>query len=341
MPTSPEFSENDKLYMRRALELAEYGAGHVSPNPMVGAVIVSPDGRIIGEGWHRRYGEGHAEVNAMASVKKSDQPLISQSTVYVTLEPCSHYGKTPPCAKLLIEKGVKEVVVGLVDPFAEVSGRGIRMLRDAGIKVRVGCLEDECRAINSRFLTAHSLKRPHITLKWAQTSDGYIASFDKKTGSLQPMQISNELSQIAVHRLRAVTDAIMVGTNTIITDNPRLDNRLAPGNSPRPVYFSSPRLPQKFNLQERNPIVLNSREGFEKELYAEHKITSLLVEGGATILKDFIAKGLYDIIRVETSPITLGDNKGLKAPELPAGLKLVNEERYGDNIVRYYAPCGK
>ena len=159
--------------MRRALQLARQGAGHTSPNPMVGAVIVAPDGTIIGEGWHRKCGEAHAEVNALASV--ADVRLLKDCTIYVTLEPCSHYGKTPPCASLLIERGIQHVVVGCLDPFEKVSGRGVAMLRDAGIEVEVGVLEQECRELNKRFMTAHTAGRPWVQLKWAQTADGYIA----------------------------------------------------------------------------------------------------------------------------------------------------------------------
>ena len=211
----------DEIYMRRALELAALGCGYVSPNPMVGAVIVGPDGRVIGEGWHRRYGGWHAEVNAVSSVRPSDEHLLEKSTIYVTLEPCSHYGKTPPCAELLVRKRFHRVVLGTIDPFAKVRGRGIAMLRDAGIEVRIGVLEPECRALNAHFFTAHENGRPYITLKWAQSADGYIGLAD---GS--PIRLSTPLTSVLVHRQRSLHDAILVGSGTMLSDHPRLDVRL-------------------------------------------------------------------------------------------------------------------
>lgn len=293
----------DEKYMRRALKLAALGAGHVSPNPMVGAVIVSPDGRIIGEGWHRKFGEAHAEVNAMRSVDKADLPLVSQSTVYVTLEPCSHYGKTPPCARMLCDSHVRRVVVGVGDPNPKVSGRGIAMLREAGIEVTDGCLERECRAINVRFFTSQIFKRPWILLKWAQTDLGAISHPD---GS--PLAISSPLTAALMHRERSLCDAILVGTNTLLADNPRLDTRLWPGRSPRPVIFKSKRLgnPEvrsRLKVFGRDPIVLdraNSLEVNMKLLVKEYGISSLMVEGGRKLLDNFISEGLYDRIRVET-----------------------------------------
>ena len=169
-----DFSAADRVYMARALQLARAGRGHVSPNPMVGAVIVSADGRIIGEGWHRRFGQGHAEVNAVASVAEADRPLLHSATIYVTLEPCSHYGKTPPCAKLLIDCGIGRVVIASGDPNPKVSGRGVAMLREAGIEVAEGLMADEARALNRPFMTAHTLRRPFVTLKWAQSADGFM-----------------------------------------------------------------------------------------------------------------------------------------------------------------------
>lgn len=292
----------DEKYMARALKLAAYGAGHVSPNPMVGCVITAPDGRIIGEGWHRRWGMAHAEVNAMNSVRDRDRHLIQESTVYVTLEPCSHYGKTPPCAGMLCERHVKRVVTGTTDPNPRVAGRGIQMLRDAGIEVTENVLRDECRAINVRFFTAQTLRRPWILLKWAETSDGLMANTDKS-----PLQISSPVSLTLMHAERAMCDAIMVGTDTLLNDNPSLNNRLWPGNSPRPVIFSSPRI--------KDPVVRASLKIFTKDpieldptfpltdnmnrLFEEYGITSLMVEGGRRLLDSFITAGLYDRIRTE------------------------------------------
>ena len=315
------FSAHDESMMRRAIQLARYGAGHTSPNPMVGAVICAPDGRIIGEGWHRRCGQAHAEVNAVASVAEVDRRLLPESTIYVTLEPCSHYGKTPPCAELLIRERLKRVVVGSLDPFPEVAGRGVEMIRRAGGEVEVGLLEEECRALNPRFLTAHTLKRPHILLKWAQSADGYIAP---KPG--EPRAIfSTPITSLAVHKLRSQSDAILVGVNTVIADNPRLDTRLWPGNDPRPVTMESDRLPADARIMAANPVMRRRGEtlpDFLSRLYREEKVTSLMVEGGEKVLSDFIRQGLYDEIRVEVSPGRIGE--GIKAPQLPTDISLTD-----------------
>lgn len=307
----------DKKYMRRALELARNGAGFVSPNPMVGAVIADPSGRIIGEGWHARYGGPHAEVNAVASVKPADLHLLPQSTIYVTLEPCSHYGKTPPCSKLLIEKGFKRVVIGMKDPFKEVSGRGIRMLREAGMEVIENVMEEECRELNRRFITAHTLGRPYIQLKWAQSADGFIAATDE-TGKAVPIKLSTPATLVAMHRERALADAIMVGTGTLLTDNPSLTVRLWPARrDPRPVIFRSPRLRPDLKVMQRDPVILDPDlllEDNMRKLYQEHGIISLMVEGGTHLLQSFIDEGLFDETRIEYSSAALG--KGIKAPVL-------------------------
>lgn len=292
----------DHIYMRRALQLAGYGAGHVSPNPMVGCVIVSADDRVIGEGWHRRYGGPHAEVNAVASILPDDRHLLNESTVYVTLEPCSHYGKTPPCAKMLCELKPARVVVGTGDPNPKVSGRGIKMLREAGIKVDEDCLRDECRQLNVRFFTAHTLHRPWIILKWAENEAGQMNAPDGK-----PIVISSPLTSTLMHAQRAMTDAILVGTNTLLTDNPSLDTRLWPGNSPRPVIFDSKRLhddsvKEKLKVMKRDPIILNPETDLPENmhiLFREYGITSLMVEGGKTLLDSFLKQNLYECIRVE------------------------------------------
>lgn len=289
--------------MFRALELARMGAGHVSPNPMVGAVIVAPDGRIIGEGFHRRYGEAHAEVNAFNSVKDADMHLIPDSTIYVTLEPCSHWGKTPPCAKLLCDRGIGRAVVAITDPNPKVAGRGIAMMRSAGITVETGMLADRARETNIRFLTAQTLHRPWIILKWAETADGRMASPSGK-----PIPISTPVTSVLMHRERSMCDAILVGTGTLLADNPALTNRLWPGNSPRPVVFDSPRLRQPYVAQslrvfKRDPIILGPSLPLEENmhrLFKEYGVTSLMVEGGRTILDSFLNTGLYDRIRRET-----------------------------------------
>ena len=303
----------EEKYMRRALELAAHGLGNVSPNPMVGAVIVSPDGRIIGEGYHRRCGEGHAEVNAVASVE--DERMLYDSTMYVTLEPCSHYGKTPPCAKLIIDKKIPRVIVGAVDPNDKVCGRGIAMLRDAGVEVVTGVLADESRQLNAAFITAHSQHRPFITLKWAQSADGYM---DKvRTLNSGAAAISSPLGRLAVHRLRAVHDAILVGSGTAIADDPVLDSRLWGGRSPRPVILDRRgRINGDFKVLDRDPIIIRNHEGVGdilSQLYV-CGINSVLVEGGSTVLRSFLDSGLWDVARVETSNQAFGDKGSVHAP---------------------------
>ena len=226
---------DDEKYMRRCIQLAKNGLQNAKPNPMVGAVIVSADGRIIGEGYHVRCGEGHAEVNAFASVRPEDEVLLSDSTIYVSLEPCAHYGKTPPCAELIIRKGVRRVVVGCVDPFAQVQGRGIQMLREAGIDVTVGVLQKECMWLNRRFFTYHSKHRPYIILKWAQTANGFIDDHGKA------LQISNEQTQMLSHKLRAEEDAILVGHTTDSREHPQLTVRHWHGPNPKRLVLTRQR----------------------------------------------------------------------------------------------------
>lgn len=321
--------------MRRALQLAAYGSGHVSPNPRVGAVIVA-DGKIIGEGWHRRYGSGHAEVNAVASV--ADKAKLRGATVYVTLEPCSHYGKTPPCSKLLIDSEVGRVVVGVRDPFREVSGRGIAMLRDAGIEVTEGVLEDECRELNLEFMTAHTLRRPFVRLKWAQSADGFISPLDSG-GNPCRAAISNPLTQMLVHKGRTMTDAIMVGTNTANVDDPRLTSRLWPGNDPLKITFDlhGNLDPSAFIASDSSSLIIRREKPLPEilaDLYASRGITSLVVEGGRKLLDSFIASGLYDEVRVETGCVKFGH--GLPAPAVPGGLRRVSSYRCRGSVVEIY-----
>lgn len=304
--------EFDRYMMGRALQLAFNGAGYVSPNPMVGAVIVAADGRIIGEGWHRKYGGPHAEVQAFRNIRAEDEHLLHDATVYVTLEPCSHYGKTPPCAKLIVDKGVRRVVVGCGDPNSKVSGRGIEMIRSAGIEVTENVLSEECVALNKRFMTAHTLHRPWIQLKWAEDAQGNMArrNPDYTPGADMPehlpTQISSPVGMVLMHGQRAMVDAIMVGTNTLIVDNPSLTTRLWPGKSPRPVIFRSSRLPDSLVIWDRDPIVLDPNLPLEQNmhtLFSEYGISSLMVEGGRTLLDSFIEKKLFDEMRVESSSI--------------------------------------
>lgn len=284
----------DERYMRRCLQLARNGHLGAPPNPMVGAVIVC-DGRIIGEGYHIRCGQAHAEVNAFASVRPEDEPLLPAATLYVSLEPCSHYGKTPPCADLIVRKGIRRCVVGCIDPFAQVQGRGIARLRAAGIDVTVGALEAECRALNKRFITFHACQRPFVTLKWAQTADHYIARADGT-----PIAISNGITRCLCHKRRAEHMAILVGSHTVQTDHPALNVRHWFGDNPRPVILSHKGGPLPEQLHG---------------LWAEG-VQTLLVEGGRQTHQSFIDADLWDEAYVETAPFPLGA-PGIPAPVLP------------------------
>ncbi|KYG83282.1 bifunctional diaminohydroxyphosphoribosylaminopyrimidine deaminase/5-amino-6-(5-phosphoribosylamino)uracil reductase [Roseivirga echinicomitans] len=313
--------------MQRALDLAELGRGHVSPNPMVGCVIVH-NNTIIGEGYHQKYGGPHAEVNAINSVTNPD--LLPESTCYVTLEPCAHFGRTPPCADLLVTKKIKKVVIASMDTNPLVGGKGVQKLKGAGIEVSIGVLESAARNLNRRFFTMIEKKRPYILLKWAQTADGFMArnNFDSKW-------ISSEQSRMMVHQWRAEEDAILVGTNTAQYDNPRLDVRDWHGESPlRLVIDRHLRLPTDLNLFDGSlpTIVYNTVKTEEKEhlnfveigekdflqniladLY-ERKVQSVLVEGGSFLLNSLMALGLWDEARVFECPVLF--NEGIMAPSL-------------------------
>ena len=344
----------DEKYMRRALQLARLGAGHTSPNPMVGAVIVAPDGSIVGEGWHRKCGEAHAEVNAVASVK--DATLLRDSTIYVTLEPCSHYGKTPPCARLLIESGIPRVVVGCLDPFVKVAGRGVKLLQEAGVEVVVGVLEQECRDLNRRFMTAHTTGRPWVQLKWAQTADGFIA-LPPEAGE-NPLHMSTPVTMKLMHRERALCDAIVVGAATARIDNPSLTTRYWPGGSPLRVVLSRElSIPVNLNLltDGRPTIVYNSvknatvgpveyvkldtdkSQSWLEDLY-RRGVTSVMVEGGLQVLQQLIDEGAWDEARIETSPRRVG--QGVPAPVIdgPCRSRVVID---GNTITALFKAPGK
>ena len=310
----------DQQFMRRCLQLARGGMQNAKPNPMVGAVIVADDGRIIGEGYHVRCGEGHAEVNAFASVRPEDEPLLKEATIYVSLEPCSHYGKTPPCADLIIRKGVRRCVVGCIDPFAKVQGRGIRKLREAGIEVTVGVLEEECRKLNRRFITYNEHRRPYIILKWAETADHFIDDHG------HALAISTPFTRMLSHKLRAESDAILVGRTTDEREHPQLTTRDWAGPSPRRIVIDS-RHPAFEGMDFSRSVLPQLMEW----LYSE-KCQSLIVEGGRTTLQSFLDARLWDEIRVETAPIAVGD--GTRAPELPQGVKLASQKTYDGNIIR-------
>lgn len=323
----------DEKYMRRCIQLARNGICHAAPNPMVGAVIVR-DGKIIGEGYHVRCGEGHAEVNAIASVK--DESLLKDATIYVSLEPCSHYGKTPPCADLIIRKGIPRVVVGCVDPFSLVAGRGIQKLRDAGIEVTVGVLEKECRELIRAFVTFNLKKRPYITLKWAQSADGFL---DIRREDGNAIRLSTPLSTLAVHKMRAEQKAILVGRRTALLDNPSLTVREWYGQNPLRLVIdrqltlpphlhlfdgSTPTLvfteKEKAATQNLTYVTLDFGQNILPQIMQvlyEQKIQTLLVEGGSQTLQTFLEQGLWDEAFIEHTRVTLHD--GIPAPLLPHG----------------------
>jgi len=338
--------EVDEKFMYRAISLARLGMGNVAPNPMVGCVIVH-QGAIIGEGYHREYGKSHAEVNAINSVK--NKALLKDSTLYVTLEPCSHHGKTPPCSDLILRSGIPDVVVGTGDPFAQVAGRGIEKLRNGGCNVSVGVLEAACIAMNRRFFSFHQKKRPYIILKWAQTADGFIDIDRSHEHYGQPTWITNDLSRMAVHKMRADESAILVGTNTANKDNPSLTVREWSGNSPLrlvidkdmklsaglalfdqrvpTVVYTAQAASGKDNLEFRQ-ILFNGSE-LDQILIDLHRrgVLSLIVEGGQIMLNSFILRNLWDEARVFTGKCNFFT--GVKAPSFDANL--VKSEELDDS----------
>lgn len=343
----------DIRYMTRCLQLAANGRGHVSPNPMVGAVVVY-DGRIIGEGFHAYYGGNHAEVQAIQSVK--EPALLKKSTLYVNLEPCSHYGKTPPCAELIIQKQIPHVVIAALDPFPEVSGRGANRLTEAGVKVDVGVLEKEAQELNSAFYRAQWSNRPYITLKWAQSMDGYIDR-TRDTAHIAPIIFSTHQTRRLVHKLRAESDAILVGTDTYLLDRPSLNVRYWAGKSPQRVVIDrNLRIPENlFVNQTDNPIWVYSQKNkrstadvqyidlaeeqdFLRAMLCDLKskgIQSLLIEGGSKLQQSFIDLQLWDRVRVETSPFQLFS--GIKAPLMDYKTNLSVEKKfYEKNFITTY-----
>ena len=324
-------------FIKRCIDLAENGLGTTYPNPLVGSVIVYQD-KIIGEGWHKKAGEPHAEVNAINSVK--DKSLLKKATIYVSLEPCSHFGKTPPCCNLIIENEIPNVVIGTIDPNVKVAGNGIKKLIEAGINVTVGILEEECNELNKRFFTFHKKKRPYIILKWAETQDGFIAPEEilRKTqndNEKKPVWITNTYSRQLVHKWRTEEQAILVGTQTVIDDNPKLNARDWSGNNPiRLVIDQNNRIPEDshvFDNQIKTILFSKSKITIEKEntifevidfgqniaeqivqvLY-QHQIQSVIVEGGRQTLQTFIDKNLWDEARIFVGKTHFG--AGTKAP---------------------------
>lgn len=337
--------------MARCIELAQLGAANVSPNPMVGCVIVH-NNKIIGEGYHEKYGEAHAEVNAIHSVQNPE--LLLESTLYVSLEPCAHHGKTPPCSDLIVEKQLARVVIGTIDPFAAVAGKGIEKLKKNGIDVQLGVLEKECRDLNKRFFTFHNKQRPYIILKWAQTQDCFI-DIDRESNNYgEPTWITGEEALINVHKMRAVEDAILVGTETAKKDNPSLTVRHVKGKNPlRIVLDRNLTLPRNLNLLDNSTptIVINSiksekikntefiKVDYEKNmlekileiLYQKEKL-SLIVEGGRTLLESFIDLDLWD-----EAHVYIGNKhfvSGVPAPKLH--FKPSEQQMFGEDVLKVY-----
>ncbi len=340
--------QEDEIYMQRCLDLAKLGLGYTYPNPMVGSVIVHK-GKIIGEGWHKIAGEAHAEVNAVNSV--IDKSLLCESTIYVNLEPCAHYGKTPPCASLIIKHKIANVVIGCIDPFSKVSGKGITMLQEFGAKVKVGVLENKCLESHKRFFTYHQKKRPYIILKWAETKDGFIAPLKQTKG--EPFWITSPESKKLVHRWRTEEASILVGTNTAVMDNPSLTARLWKGNQPiRIVIDKDATLPENLNIfsSESKTLVFNDKENYNSKtteylkvnfnnlpqeilsnLYTKN-IQSVIIEGGQKTLQSFIDQNLWDEARVFEGAKCLLN--GINAPTL--NFKPSTVEQINTDILRTY-----
>ena len=340
-------------YMSRCLQLAQLGAGYVAPNPMAGAVLVH-ENRIIGEGYHQQYGKAHAEVNCINSVKDEDKHLIPRSTLYVSLEPCSHFGKTPPCSDLIIQQKIPKVVIGCRDPFKEVDGKGIEKLKAAGLEVIVGVLEPKCKELNKRFLVFNTQHRPYIILKWAQTADGKIAGNDTKR-----LLISTALTNRLVHKWRSEESSILVGANTALLDNPELTTRDWSGVSPiRLVIDMDLSLPASLKLFDHNQptIVFNKIKHEEQDKLIYYQVTedvnlihqvvnalyslqiqSVIVEGGAKLLQSFIDEGYWDEARIINNEQLIIKN-GLNAPLLTNAIK-ISEQHISTDRVEIYKPA--
>lgn len=333
--------------MQRCIELARLGAGNTAPNPMVGAVLVHHD-RIIGEGYHVQYGEAHAEVNCINNIAEKDRHLLAESTIYVSLEPCSHYGKTPPCADLIIRMQIPKVVIGCRDSFEKVNGSGIEKLQAASVEVEYGIMEEECRELNKCFFTFHEKQRPYIILKWAQSADGKIAGRDG-----EQIKISNEFTDRQVHRWRSEEAGILVGVNTALKDNPSLTARLWPGKSPVRILLDDHlQVPGNFNIyNEEAPVIVFNKmksgtegntlfikntggtEELMKMLYNEN-VSSVIVEGGAKTLQHFIDEGNWDEARVITNT-KQHIGQGIQAPVLTNFALKQTKSIFSDNIDFY------
>lgn len=317
---------SDTLFMQRCLSLAQKGLGYTYPNPLVGCVIVH-DGKIIAEGWHKKAGKNHAEREAIFNVK--DSSLLSQSTLYVNLEPCDHFGKTPPCSDLIIEKKIPKVVIGCLDENKKVWGKGLKKLQNAGCEVQTGVLEDDCQKLNRRFFSFHQKKQPYVILKWAESADGFIAPKNTNT----PYWLTNPLSKQRVHQWRSHEQSVMIGVKTAIIDDPSLTTRLWSGNNPQPVVIdpnhkiSNSQIKLKSIDNRLINIVRNKKAGTEEHLTAkaildrlyDEKIQSVIIEGGTHTLQNFIDAALWDEARIFVTTKKL--KEGLKAPK-------INRERF-------------
>jgi diaminohydroxyphosphoribosylaminopyrimidine deaminase / 5-amino-6-(5-phosphoribosylamino)uracil reductase len=344
------YSPEQIQYMRRALQLAAKGAGSVAPNPMVGCVIVH-QGSIIGEGYHQQYGQAHAEVNAINAV--ANKALLPQATMYVSLEPCAHFGKTPPCAQLLVQQGIQKVVICNTDPYPQVAGKGIAILQAAGIEVQQGLLEEDGRWLNRRFFTLIEKNRPYIILKWAQTANGYLA-----LPNGQPLQISGAEANVLVHSWRAQEAAILIGTNTALTDNPQLNTRHWQGANPlRVVLDRQLRLPNSLRVfdgssptllyncieNEQNSLYekvkLDNNQDFLQQVFydlAQRKVASVIAEGGSQILETLLKQKLYDEARVIIAHTRIP--AGVAAPYI--NLQQAHSQTLGgDTLYTTYKAC--
>jgi diaminohydroxyphosphoribosylaminopyrimidine deaminase/5-amino-6-(5-phosphoribosylamino)uracil reductase len=337
-----------EIYIQRCLELAQNGLGSTYPNPMVGSVIVHR-GKIIGEGWHQKAGEPHAEVNAINSVK--NKSLLTKSTIFVSLEPCSHFGKTPPCSDLIIQHKIPTVIVGTVDPNDKVAGKGIEKLQKAGIKVKVGVLEKECRELNKRFFTFHTKKRPYIILKWAESVDGFLSPLNKK--EQKPVWVTNVYSRQLVHKWRTEEQAILVGTKTVLDDNPQLNARDWFGKNPiRIILDRCGKISEDYVVKKGNQktIILTEQEILTKDenciyenlifgeqlpekmsnLLYQYQIQSVIIEGGLQTLQSFIDNNLWDEARIFKGNIIV--HQGTKAPILKGEI-VVKQKSINDELI--------
>jgi len=343
--------DKDEAYMHRCLQLAKLGAGNVAPNPMVGAVLVYND-KIIAEGYHKEFGQSHAEVNCINNVPVENRESIEQSTLYVSLEPCSHFGKTPPCCDLIIKNKIKRVVIGCQDANKEVDGEGIKKLQDAGIETILGVLEKESKELNKRFFTFHQKQRPYIILKWAESADGKIGKGNER------ILISNDYTNRLVHKWRSEEAAILIGTNTALIDDPSLTTRSWKGNNPiRLVIDMDLKLPHHLKVfnKETKTIIFNKLKNEEddnltyykvdeinmlqqiSEALYEFDINSIIVEGGAKLLQSFIDAGLWDEVRIIKSDSSI-TGKGIAAPVLSTA-KLINQEKYFTDTISFFQPA--